>query len=123
MLTIVKPVLEKSSTDVSIADVLAERFIHELKFDGNAEEEAKYMANIFKQSGTELPRCRLKATLKHMGVKIAEGWTCDISDSGDKVYVNIYSIYKYPPTVGPKNIPDVHCENLIFQKLCYQMLI
>ena len=85
MITIVKPVV-RSEKEVTIAEVLEERLIHELKLDKNAKSNAEELAKTYRQSGTELPRCRLKATLYYMGRKVSEGISdMDIIDSGDKV--------------------------------------
>ena len=85
MITIVKPVV-RSEKEVTIAEVLEERLIHELKLDKNAKSNAEELAKTYRQSGTELPRCRLKATLYYMGRKFSEGISdMDIIDSGDKV--------------------------------------
>ena len=85
MITIVKPVV-KATSDLNIADVLEERFIHELRDDTNARREAEELANMYRQSGIELPRCRLKATLTpYLGAKLFDVMSDDIFDSGDKV--------------------------------------
>ena len=92
MITIVKPVV-RSEKEVTIAEVLEERLIHELKMDKNAKSNAEELVKTYRQSGTELSRCRLKATLYYMGRKVSEGISdMDIIDSGDKVsHFTIYS--------------------------------
>ena len=85
MITIVKPVV-KSTSEVNIADVLEDRFIHELRDDTNARTKAEELAKTYRQSGTELPRCRLKTTLiPYIGTKMFDAVSDDIIDSGDKV--------------------------------------
>ena len=85
MITIVKPVV-KATSELNIADVLEERFIHELRDDTNARIKAEGLAKIYRQSGTELPRCRLKSTLTpYLGTKMFDVVSDDIIDSGDKV--------------------------------------
>ena len=95
MITIVKPVV-RSEKEVTIAEVLEDRLIHELKLDKNAKSNAEELAKTYRQSGTELPRCRLKATLYYMGRKVSEGISdMDIIDSGDKVsHFTIFTIQK-----------------------------
>ena len=95
MITIVKPVV-RSEKEVTIAEVLEERLIHELKMDKNAKSNAEELAKTYRQNGTELPRCRLKATLYYMGRKVSEGISdMDIIDSGDKVsHFTIFTIQK-----------------------------
>ena len=91
MITIVKPVV-RSEKEVTIAEVLEERLIHELKLDKNAKSNAEELAKTYRLSGTELPRCRLKATLYYMGRKVSEGISdMDIIDSGDKV--SLFTIF------------------------------
>ena len=86
MITIVKPRLDKLASEVSIADVLEDRFIHELKDDTDPIRKAESLAKAYRQSSIELPRCRLKATLYYMGQKISDGVSDeDIIDSQDKV--------------------------------------
>ena len=85
MITIVKPRLDKSASEVSIVDVLEDRFIHELRDDTDAIRKAETLAKAYRQSSVELPRCRLKATLYYMGQKISGVSDEDIIDSQDKV--------------------------------------
>ena len=93
MLTVVKPHLnnlnKRQESDVSINDVLLERLTFE-HMEENSQVLAEKVAKAFRQSkNTELPRCRLKASLySQMGVKVAEGISGDdILDSGNKVIV------------------------------------
>ena len=80
MITIVRPVV-RSTSEVTIAEVLEDRFIHELKNGTNAKTRAEELAKKYR--GAELPRCRLKATLSHMGTIVSSGVSYE--DIVDKV--------------------------------------
>ena len=80
MITIVRPVV-RSTSEVTIAEVLEERFIHELTDVTNAKIRAEELAKKYR--GTELPRCRLKATLSFMGTIVSSGVSYE--DIVDKV--------------------------------------
>ena len=80
MITIVRPVV-RSTSEVTIAEVLEDRFIHELKDENNAKTRAEELAKKYR--GAELPRCRLKATLSHMGTIVSYGVSYE--DIVDKV--------------------------------------
>lgn len=90
MLTVIKPkqTTASSNEDVTVHDVLQERLIHELH-EPNGQQLAIALADAYKRSETELPRCRLKATLfNQFGVKEAEGISeLDIIDSGNKASI------------------------------------
>ena len=95
MITVVKPVV-KATSDLNIADVLEDRFIHELRDDTDARREAEELANIYRQSGIELPRCRLKTTITpYLGAKLFDVMSDDIFDSGDKVNLLFYFLLFY----------------------------
>ena len=80
MITIVRPVV-RSTSEVTIAEVLEDRFIHELKDENNAKTRAEELAKKYR--GAELPRCRLKATLSYMGTVVSSGMSYE--DIVDKV--------------------------------------
>ena len=80
MITIVRPVV-RSTSEVTIAEVLEDRFIHELKDETNAKIRAEELAKKYR--GAELPRCRLKATLSYMGTIVSSGVSYE--DIVDKV--------------------------------------
>ena len=71
----------RSTSEVTIAEVLEDRFIHELKDETNAKFRAEELAKKYR--GAELPRCRLKATLSHMGTIVSSGVSYE--DIVDKV--------------------------------------
>ena len=66
---------------MTIAEVLEDRFIHELKDVTNAKIRAEELAKKYR--GAELPRCRLKATLSYMGTIVSSGMSHE--DIVDKV--------------------------------------
>ena len=80
MITIVRPVV-RSTSEVTIAEVLEDRFINELKDVTNAKIRAEELAKKYR--GAELPRCRLKATLSYMGTIVSSGMSNE--DIVDKV--------------------------------------
>ena len=80
MITIVRPVV-RSTSEVTIAEVLEDRFIHELTDVTNAKIRAEELAKKYR--GAELPRCRLKATLSYMGTIVSSGMSNE--DIVDKV--------------------------------------
>ena len=71
----------RSTSEVTIAEVLEDRFIHELKDETNAKIRAEELAKKYR--GAELPRCRLKATLSYMGTIVSSGVSYE--DIVDKV--------------------------------------
>ena len=90
MITIVRPVV-RSTSEVTIAEVLEDRFIHELKDENNAKTRAEELAKRYR--GAELPRCRLKATLSYMGTIVSSGISYE--DIVDKVsFMNFSRKYK-----------------------------
>ena len=85
MLTIVKPLINENGADMSLVNVLQDRFIHELKHLEPFENVAK-LAKMYRKNRQHLPKCRLKATLFHcMGYPLSQGISTDIFDSGNKV--------------------------------------
>ena len=90
MITIVRPVV-RSTSEVTIAEVLEDRFIHELKDENNAKTRAEELAKRYR--GAELPRCRLKATLSYMGTIVSS--EISYEDIVDKVsFMNFSRKYK-----------------------------
>ena len=77
----------RSTSEVTIAEVLEDRFIHELKDETNAKIRAEELAKKYR--GAELPRCRLKATLSYMGTIVSSGVSYE--DIVDKV-----SFFNFP---------------------------
>ena len=73
MITIVRPVV-RSTSEVTIAEVLEDRFIHELKDENNAKTRAEELAKRYR--GAELPRCRLKATQPAREVEVSSLRSC-----------------------------------------------
>ena len=82
MINVIRTLIKKSPTSVTIDEVLEER----LRDDQNGKSKAKELANGYRKREMDISRCRLRCTITHDGSPMFDALSnCDVIDKQSKV--------------------------------------